>query len=132
MAPEPGKAPVGFVGLGNMGRRMAANLAAAGFPLVVRDSDPGAQQQFIDAHGGTPGNSPRDFAGTRVVVTMLPDGTAVREAILGWQGGIAAALKPGAVVLDMSSAAPVGTQQLAADLAPVQRGQVHAQSNPPS
>lgn len=115
---DPGTGPVGFIGVGNMGRRMAANLAAAGFPLVVRDSDPGAQQQFIDAHGGTAGNSPRDFAGTRVVVTMLPDGTAVREAILGWQGGIAAALKPGAVVLDMSSAAPVGTQQLAADLAP--------------
>jgi 3-hydroxyisobutyrate dehydrogenase len=115
---DPGTGPVGFIGVGNMGRRMAANLAAAGFPLVVRDSDPGAQQQFIDAHGGTAGNSPRDFAGTRVVVTMLPDGTAVREAILGWQGGIAAALKQGAVVLDMSSAAPVGTQQLAADLAP--------------
>ena len=115
---DPGTGPVGFIGVGNMGRRMAANLAAAGFPLVVRDSDPGAQQQFIGAQGGTPGNSPRDFAGTRVVVTMLPDGAAVREAILGWQGGIAAALKPGAVVLDMSSAAPVGTQQLAADLAP--------------
>ena len=39
MAPEPGKAPVGFVGVGNMGRRMAANLAAAGFPLVIRDTD---------------------------------------------------------------------------------------------
>ena len=115
---DQGPGPVGFIGVGNMGRRMAANLAAAGFPLVVRDSDPGAQQQFIDAHGGAPGNSPRDFAGTGVVVTMLPDGIAVREAILGWQGGIAAALKPGAVVLDMSSAAPVGTQQLAADLAP--------------
>jgi 3-hydroxyisobutyrate dehydrogenase len=115
---DQGPGPVGFIGVGNMGRRMAANLAAAGFPLVVRDSDPGAQQQFIDAHGGAPGNSPRDFAGTGVVVTMLPDGIAVREAILGWQGGIAAELKPGAVVLDMSSAAPVGTQQLAADLAP--------------
>ena len=117
-APRPGQGPVGFVGVGNMGRRMAANLAAAGFPLVVRDSDPGAQQRFIDAHGGTPGNSPRDFAAASVVVTMLPDGTAVREAVLGWQGGIAAALAPGAAVLDMSSAEPVGTQKLAADLAP--------------
>ena len=50
---------------------------------------------------------------------MLPDGNAVREAILGWAGGgIAAALKPGAVVLDMSSSDPVGTQTLAQDLAP--------------
>jgi 3-hydroxyisobutyrate dehydrogenase len=119
-APEPGKSPVGFVGVGNMGRRMAANLAAAGFPLVIRDSDAGTQRRFIDSHGGEPGDSPRSFAGTSVVVTMLPDGNAVREAVLGWQGGIAAALAPGAVILDMSSADPVGTQKLAADLAPLE------------
>jgi 3-hydroxyisobutyrate dehydrogenase len=117
-APEPGKSPVGFVGVGNMGRRMAANLAAAGFPLVIRDSDAGAQQRFIDAHGGEPGNEPGAFAATSVVVTMLPDGNAVREAVLGAGGGVAAALRPGSVVLDMSSAEPVGTQKLAADLAP--------------
>ena len=105
--------PVGFVGLGNMGRRMAANLAAAGFPLVVRDSDDGAQQRFVAGHGGEPAASPRSFAEAGVVVTMLPDSAAVREAILGWEGGIAAALKPGAVVLDMSSSDPVGTKALA-------------------
>jgi 3-hydroxyisobutyrate dehydrogenase len=117
-APEPGKSPVGFVGVGNMGRRMAANLAAAGFPLVIRDNDAATQQRFIDAYGGTPAGEPQAFAATSVVVTMLPDGNAVREAVLGWQGGIAAALRPGSVVLDMSSAEPVGTQKLAADLAP--------------
>ena len=54
--PRPGgfAGPVGFVGLGNMGRRMAANLAAAGFALVVRDSDAGAQQRFVAGHGGEP------------------------------------------------------------------------------
>jgi 3-hydroxyisobutyrate dehydrogenase len=118
-APEPGKGPVGFVGVGNMGRRMAANLATAGFPLVIRDSDPAAQQRFIDAYGGAPGDEPQAFAATSVVVTMLPDGNAVREAVLGAHGGIAAALRPGSVVLDMSSAEPVGTQKLAADLAPL-------------
>jgi 3-hydroxyisobutyrate dehydrogenase len=116
---QTSKPLVGFVGLGNMGRLMAANLAAAGFPLVVRDSDPGAQQRFIDAHGGTPANAPADFAAVSVVVTMLPDGKAVREAVLGWDGGIASALRPGSVILDMSSAEPVGTQKLAADLAPL-------------
>jgi 3-hydroxyisobutyrate dehydrogenase len=110
--------PVGFVGVGNMGRRMAANLAAAGFPLVIRDSDPGAEREFITAHGGQPAGSPRSFAGAAVVVTMLPDGAAVREAILAWEGGIAAALRPGAVVLDMSSSDPVATRALAADLIP--------------
>jgi 3-hydroxyisobutyrate dehydrogenase len=117
-APDPAGALVGFVGVGNMGRRMAANLAAAGFSLVIRDSDPGAQQQFVAAHGGRPADSPQSFAGAAVVVTMLPDSAAVRAAILGWEGGIAAALKPGAVVLDMSSSDPVGTRALAADLGP--------------
>jgi 3-hydroxyisobutyrate dehydrogenase len=117
-APAPGKSPAGFVGVGNMGRRMAANLAAAGFPLVIRDSDAETQRRFIAEHGGKPGDSPRAFAGATVVVTMLPDGNAVREAVLGWQGGIASALSPGSVILDMSSADPVGTQKLAADLAP--------------
>jgi 3-hydroxyisobutyrate dehydrogenase len=110
--------PVGFVGLGNMGRLMAANLAAAGFPLVVRDSDPAAERRFTDAHGGTVASEPAGFRDVSVVVTMLPDGKAVREAVLGWQGGIASALSPGSVILDMSSAEPVGTQKLAADLAP--------------
>jgi 3-hydroxyisobutyrate dehydrogenase len=50
---------------------------------------------------------------------MLPDGAAVREAVLGWEGGIAGALPPGAVVLDMSSSDPVGTTLLARDLDPL-------------
>jgi 3-hydroxyisobutyrate dehydrogenase len=110
---------VGFVGVGNMGRRMAANLAKAGFSLVIRDTDADAQQRFIAAHGGEPATGPQSFARATVVVTMLPDGGAVREAMLGWEGGIAAALPSGAVVLDMSSADPVGTQALARDLAPL-------------
>jgi 3-hydroxyisobutyrate dehydrogenase len=111
--------PVGFVGVGNMGRRMAANLAQAGFPLVIRDTDPDAEQRFIASHGGEPATAPHSFAGAGVVVTMLPDGAAVREAVMGWEGGIAAALARGAVVLDMSSSDPVGTKELARDLAPL-------------
>jgi 3-hydroxyisobutyrate dehydrogenase len=110
---------VGFVGVGNMGKRMAANLVKAGFSLVIRDNDPAAQQRFIAAHGGEPATAPQSFAAAGVVVTMLPDGAAVREAVLGWEGGIAAVLPPGAVVLDMSSSDPVGTKALATDLAPL-------------
>ena len=111
--------PVGFVGVGNMGRRMAANLAKAGFPLVIWDTDPDAEQRFIARHGGEAATAPQSFAAVGVVVTMLPDGAAVREAVLGWEGGIAAALPPGAVILDMSSSDPVGTKALAGDLAPL-------------
>ena len=70
MAPEPGRGAVGFVGLGNMGRLMAANLAAAGFPLIVRDSDPGAQQRVIDAHGGTIDVTSQVGSGTTFTITL--------------------------------------------------------------
>jgi len=109
---------VGFVGVGTMGKLMAANLAKAGFALVIRDANPEAQEHFIANHGGEPATAPQSFAATGVVVTMLPNGTDVREAVLSWQGGIAAALPPGAVVLDMSSSDPVGTTALGRDLAP--------------
>jgi 3-hydroxyisobutyrate dehydrogenase len=110
---------VGFVGVGNMGKRMAANLVKAGFPLVVRDADRSAQERFVTEHGGEPATGRRSFVQAGVVVTMLPDGAAVREAVLGWDGGIAAVLEPGAVVLDMSSSDPIGTKALGADLQPL-------------
>ncbi|MGH3179069.1 MAG: NAD(P)-binding domain-containing protein, partial [Streptosporangiaceae bacterium] len=69
--PARAAGPVGFVGLGNMGRRMAANLANAGFGLVLRDADPAAEGRFIAAHGGTAAASPAAFGDTLVVVTML-------------------------------------------------------------
>lgn len=96
---------VGFVGLGNMGRPMARNLLAAGFELVVRDADPEREAEF-----GGGADSPAAFAGCGVVVTMLPNERIVRDAIVGW--GIADALAPEAVVVDMSSSNPTGTKAL--------------------
>ena len=100
---------VGFVGLGNMGRPMVRNLAAAGFELVVRDADPAREAEF----GGGAG-SPAAFAECDVVVTMLPNDAIVRDALVGW--GIAAALKPSAVVVDMSSSNPTATRALGSEL----------------
>jgi len=100
---------VGFVGLGNMGQPMARNLAAAGFELVVRDTDPLRADEF----GGNAG-SPRAFGACDVIVTMLPTDAIVRDALLGWE--LASALKPSAVVVDMSSSNPTATRALAAEL----------------
>ena len=113
----PPATPVGVVGLGNMGSRMARNLSNAGFSLVVHDLDAGLSERFATAQGCTAAASPQDFANVAVVLTMLPDGDAVRDVVVEWQGGIAAALAPGSVVLDMSSSNPVGTKSLAAELA---------------
>lgn len=104
---------VGFVGLGNMGNPMAHNLAAAGFDLVVRDVSAGAVDTFVSAHpGAVAASSPADFAGVELVVTMLPNGEVVQDALLSWEGGIGSALPPGAVVIDMSSAKPSDTLRL--------------------
>ena len=97
---------VGFVGLGNMGRPMARNLLTAGFELVVRDADPGRAEEF--------GGNADTFGACDVVVTMLPNDAIVRDALL--DGGIAADLKPSAVVVDMSSSNPTATRALGAEL----------------
>ena len=108
---------VGFVGLGNMGWPMAANLHAAGFSLVVRDADAARQARFAAQHpDALTADSPAAFAVADLVVTMLPNGGIVRDALLGW--GIATVLAPGALVVEMSSSDPSDTLRLAADLAP--------------
>jgi 3-hydroxyisobutyrate dehydrogenase len=107
---------IGFVGLGNMGWPMAANLHAAGFPLIVRDADADRQALFVAGHPGVAAAAaPAGFAAADIVVTMLPDGSVVADALLGW--GIAAALRPGALVAEMSSADPSDTLRTAAGLA---------------
>lgn len=108
---------VGFVGLGMMGWPMAHNLAEAGFDLVVRDADPELQHRFALEHECAAAAVPNDFSPASVVITMLPDDRAVRDVMLEWGGGIAAALAPGAVVVDMSSSNPEGTTALGKELA---------------
>jgi len=111
---------IGFVGLGNMGWPMARNLRHAGHRVVVHDADTTRAARFVEEFGGVAAGAPADFAETSAVVTMLPDGRAVAQAILEWQGGIAAALAPGSVVVDMSSSSPLDTRALGGELA--QRG----------
>jgi 3-hydroxyisobutyrate dehydrogenase len=110
-------ARVGFVGLGNMGRPMAHNLVAAGFALTVRDADEDRQERFAAEHGCAAAAAAAELADVEIVVTMLPDDRVVREVILDWDGGIALALAPGSVVLDMSSSNPDGTLALGRELA---------------
>jgi 3-hydroxyisobutyrate dehydrogenase len=117
---------VGFVGLGKMGWPMASNLAAAGFSLVVRDADQDVQARFATERAGQAADAALAFSDTAVVVTMLPDDKAVREAILDWDGGIGPALSPGAVVVDMSSSNPEGTKALGKRLAELGVGLVDA------
>ena len=94
-----------------MGAPMAGHLAGAGYALMAADSNPAALQRFCSAAHCEPGSLAEIGRTCRLVITMLPDGKAVRQVLLG-EGGVAAVLAPGSVVLDMTSAEPVGTREL--------------------
>jgi 3-hydroxyisobutyrate dehydrogenase len=95
-----------------MGRPMAERLVAAGCTLRVHD-----KAGRVRLAGARACASPWEAArGAQVLVTMLPDGKAVRSALLGRKGA-AGALARGAVVIDMSSSDPLGTRELGRVLA---------------
>jgi 3-hydroxyisobutyrate dehydrogenase len=110
---------IGFIGIGNMGSRMAAHLVRAGHTVTVFDIALERARQFADAHQARATDRLAELgAGADAVVTMLPSGREVREAVLEMQdGALAANLQPGSIVIDMSSAAPVGTRELGDELA---------------
>ena len=107
---------IGFVGLGNMGVPMAANLARSTHELTVHDVEFSRAQKFVAAHGGTAAASLADLAAAEIVITMLPNGYVVRDVYMG-PGGLATALHSGAIAIDMSSSDPAGTRQLGTELA---------------
>jgi len=107
---------IGFVGIGKMGAPMVACLAAAGWPVRIYDARPEAMAPFAGREGVTIAGSPAEAAqGAGLVVTMLPDGKAVRAAVAE-QGGLAASMAPGAVLADMSTSHPLETTALAKEL----------------
>jgi 3-hydroxyisobutyrate dehydrogenase len=109
-------AAVAFLGLGKMGMPMAAHLVAGGWQVRAYDLSAPALDGFVAAHPkATRAASPADAArGASAVITMLPDGKVVRQALI--QGGAAGALAPGSLVVDMSSSSPVDTERLGAEL----------------
>jgi 3-hydroxyisobutyrate dehydrogenase len=107
-------ARIAFVGLGQMGLPMARNLVRAGYLVVAYDVNPAALARVRDETGAEAAESPRGASGNcAALITMLPDGNAVRAVVLDALPGLA----PGSVVIDMSSSSPVGTRELGARLA---------------
>jgi len=107
---------IGFVGLGIMGKPMAMNLIKAGFSLIVYDVRPEPVKEVVAA-GAKESKSSKDVAAqSEVVVTMLPNSPDVKKAVLG-QNGILEGAKPGMILIDMSSIAPLASQEIARDCA---------------
>lgn len=104
---------VAFVGLGMMGRPMAGHLLRAGLTLRVADASPAVLDAFCKEHASAVRCSTLAEAaqGADIFLTMLPNGAIVRDVAM------AAGLKGGQLLLDMSSSAPMGTRALGEELA---------------
>jgi 2-hydroxy-3-oxopropionate reductase len=103
---------VGFIGLGLMGRPMALNLIKAGFTLVVHSRSRGPVETLARA-GARIAGSPAEIAReATVVITMVPDAPAV-ELVLAGPNGVFEGVRPGAVLIDMSTISPAVARNLA-------------------
>lgn len=103
---------IGFIGLGIMGKPMAKNLLNAGYSLVVYDINQKAVSE-VAGEGAEKGLSAADVAAkSQVVITMLPNSPHVKEAVLG-KGGVLEGAKPGTILVDMSSIAPLASKEIA-------------------
>jgi 3-hydroxyisobutyrate dehydrogenase len=105
---------VAFLGIGNMGWPMAANLVKAGFAVTVADVAPGRAEAFAAETGARAAATPAEAAaGAECVVTIVPTSKQVAEAM----EAIAPSLAPGMLVIDMTSGQPGRTREIASALA---------------
>ena len=103
--------PIAFIGLGAMGGPMALNIIKKGTNLSVYDIEKEKMQPHIKL-GAVPGNSIKDAVeDAEIIVTMLPSTENVKSVITD-PDGVLSYIKPGSIVLDMSTIAPTGTDEI--------------------
>ncbi|MDQ3779626.1 MAG: NAD(P)-binding domain-containing protein, partial [Chloroflexota bacterium] len=113
------KAPIGFIGLGIMGRPMARNLVKAGYSLVVHNRSRGPVDDLVQEGNGAveAADHPAAVAArAETVITMLPDSPDVRDVVFG-DNGLAGAMRQGHLLIDMSTIAPATAIEVAETLA---------------
>jgi 2-hydroxy-3-oxopropionate reductase len=107
---------IGFVGTGIMGKPLASRLLRAGYDVAVYNRTSARAAELV-AQGARGATTPRDAAdGCDAFITMLPEAPDV-EGVLFGAGGAVAALRPGAVHIDMSTIAPAAARTIARRLA---------------
>jgi 3-hydroxyisobutyrate dehydrogenase len=108
---------VGFIGLGIMGRGMARNLLKAGFAVRVWNRTP-ARMAALAEDGATTARDPADLAAqTDILITCVSDTPDVEAVLLGDQpAGAIHGLRPGSLVIDMSTISPHATRSIAQQL----------------
>ena len=129
-------ANIGFIGLGIMGKPMAGHLVAAGHTVHVYDLNPEPVRELASKGGVACASNKEVAQKTDIIITIVPDTPDV-EAVLFGKDGVAEGLRPGSIVVDMSSISPIATKEFASKLealgakmldAPVSGGQVGAEN----
>lgn len=106
---------IGFIGLGIMGKPMAKNLLKAGYELVVYDINNSAVEE-VTAEGAKKAASSKEVAErTDFIITMLPNSPHVKDVVMG-ENGIIEGVRPGTILVDMSSIAPLVSQEISSKL----------------
>ncbi len=107
---------IGLIGLGIMGKPMGKNLLKKGYDMTVFDLNKAAVEELCQA-GAKSTESIRDLAANcQVILTMLPNSPQVKSVVLG-DGGVLETVKPGSVLIDMSSISPIASREVSAELA---------------
>ena len=127
---------IGFIGVGIMGKPMCKNLINSGSKLVVYDVNEEALNEVVE-YGAKKGNSPKSVAeNSDIIITMLPNSPHVKNVVLG-ENGVIEGVRRGQILIDMSSIAPLVSQEIAKELyekgvemldAPVSGGQEKAKA----
>lgn len=106
---------IGFIGLGIMGKPMCKNLLKAGYELAIMDRNPAVLNE-VAALGAEIVDSPKAVAEkTDIIITMLPNSPHVKDAVLG-ENGVIEGAKRGAILIDMSSIAPLVSREISGKL----------------
>ena len=108
-------ARIGFIGLGNMGKPMASNLHRKGFSLIVFDVNPAPVADLTGLGAAAASGAAAVASVSDIVITMLPDSASVEQVVLGPEG-VLSTLKPGSLVMDMSTVDPLLTDRLATEV----------------
>ncbi|MBI3456893.1 MAG: 2-hydroxy-3-oxopropionate reductase [Candidatus Rokubacteria bacterium] len=108
--------PIGFIGLGIMGRPMAKNLVKAGHTLVVHNRSQAAVEELVGLGAKSAGSPEAVARETRAIILMLPNSPDVELVALGPRG-LAEGVHAGQTVVDMSTISPIVSRKVGAALA---------------
>ena len=102
---------IGFIGLGIMGKPMAKNLLKAGHEVVCFDVNKDNVENVVAAGASAAASSADVASRVPLVITMLPNSPHVKSVVMG-EGGVLEGAKEGLILIDMSSIAPLASQEV--------------------